>query len=407
MMPKYLANNLFLALLTTLFLTGCSAITGTTPTPLPTIALDNTSSATSVLPQATGSGVAASGVIVPAKEANMAFASGGIVESIEVVIGAHVDAGQVIARLAGAEQLQASLSTAELEILVAQQNLEKLTTDLPEEQIAALQTLNDARKALRDAELKISGFGVPAEQIDVEVARSNVALAKRALDQALKDFQPYENKLESNLKRAALLSKLSDAQKLYDNAVQQLNRLTGVFVPEFDMSQAQTELEIAQTRLTLAEDKYAQLAEGPDPAELELAEARLQNAQDRAQAVRANLANLELKAPFAGVVSQINIQAGEWVIPGQSILALADLDHLRVETTDLSERDIPNVEIGQSVTVQVTALDQEVSGQVTEISPLADTLGGDVVYKTMIDLDTIPSDLRAGMSVEVQFGVTQ
>jgi len=214
MMPKYLANNLFLALLTTLFLTGCSAITGTTPTPLPTIALDNTSSATSVLPQATGSGVAASGVIVPAKEANMAFASGGIVESIEVVIGAHVDAGQVIARLAGAEQLQASLSTAELEILVAQQNLEKLTTDLPEEQIAALQTLNDARKALRDAELKISGFGVPAEQIDVEVARSNVALAKRALDQALKDFQPYENKLESNLKRAALLSKLSDAQKL-------------------------------------------------------------------------------------------------------------------------------------------------------------------------------------------------
>jgi len=406
MMPKYLANNLFLALLTTLFLTGCSA-TGTTPTPLPTIALDNTSSATSVLPQATGSGVAASGVIVPAKEANMAFASGGIVESIEVVIGAHVDAGQVIARLAGAEQLQASLSTAELEILVAQQNLEKLTTDLPEEQIAALQTLNDARKALRDAELKISGFGVPAEQIDVEVARSNVALAKRALDQALKDFQPYENKLESNLKRAALLSKLSDAQKLYDNAVQQLNRLTGVFVPEFDMSQAQTELEIAQTRLTLAEDKYAQLAEGPDPAELELAEARLQNAQDRAQAVRANLANLELKAPFAGVVSQINIQAGEWVIPGQSILALADLDHLRVETTDLSERDIPNVEIGQSVTVQVTALDQEVSGQVTEISPLADTLGGDVVYKTMIDLDTIPSDLRAGMSVEVQFGVTQ
>jgi len=405
-MPKYLANNLFLALLTTLFLTGCSAIT-TTPTPLPTIALDNTSSATSVLPQATGSGVAASGVIVPAKEANMAFASGGIVESIEVVIGAHVDAGQVIARLAGAEQLQASLSTAELEILVAQQNLEKLTTDLPEEQIAALQTLNDARKALRDAELKISGFGVPAEQIDVEVARSNVALAKRALDQALKDFQPYENKLESNLKRAALLSKLSDAQKLYDNAVQQLNRLTGVFVPEFDMSQAQTELEIAQTRLTLAEDKYAQLAEGPDPAELELAEARLQNAQDRAQAVRANLANLELKAPFTGVVSQINIQAGEWVIPGQSILALADLDHLRVETTDLSERDIPNVEIGQSVTVQVTALDQEVSGQVTEISPLADTLGGDVVYKTMIDLDTIPSDLRAGMSVEVQFGVTQ
>jgi hypothetical protein len=40
---------------------------------------------------------------------------------------------------------------------------------------------------------------------------------------------------------------------------------------------------------------------------------------------------------------------------------------------------------------------------VIAISPLADTLGGDVVYQTTIDLDTIPEGLRPGMSVEVQF----
>jgi hypothetical protein len=38
------------------------------------------------------------------------------------------------------------------------------------------------------------------------------------------------------------------------------------------------------------------------------------------------------------------------------------------------------------------------------IAPLADTLGGDVVYKITIDLDAPPAGLRAGMSVEVQFG---
>jgi hypothetical protein len=37
------------------------------------------------------------------------------------------------------------------------------------------------------------------------------------------------------------------------------------------------------------------------------------------------------------------------------------------------------------------------------ISPISTTLGGDVVYKTTIDLDEIPEGLRAGMSVDVAF----
>lgn len=395
--------NSFLVVLTTFYLIGCSIVSGSTPTPLPTIVLDSNSAPTTGNPRISLEGVVASGVVVPAKEANMAFSTSGIIESLNVIVGDRLEAGQVIATLAGAEQLQAALSNAELEILVAQQNLDKLTLDLPEEQVAALQELNDARKALRDAEQKLNGFGVAAEEIDVDVARSNVALAKRALDQALKDFKPYENKPESNFKRAALLSKLSDAQKVYDNAVKQLNRLTGVFVPEFDMQQAQTALEIAKARLNLVEEKYAKLQQGPDSAEFELAEARLQNAQDQAKAVRASLENLQLKAPFTGVVSKLNLHVGEWALPGQSILSLADLDHLRVQTTDLSERDVPKISQGQQVTIRIIALDEEVTGQVNEISPLASTLGGDVVYQTIIDLDMIPSGLRAGMSVDVQF----
>jgi multidrug efflux pump subunit AcrA (membrane-fusion protein) len=97
---------------------------------------------------------------------------------VEVAVGDQVEAGQVLARLAGAEQLQASLSGAELEILTAEQALQKLTDDLPEDQNAALQALNDAREELRDAQQKITGFGVPSEAIDIDVARSNMALPR-------------------------------------------------------------------------------------------------------------------------------------------------------------------------------------------------------------------------------------
>ena len=87
------------------------------------------------------------------------------------------------------------------------------------------------------------------------------------------------------------------------------------------------------------------------------------------------------------------------------LVVISDIDHLQVETTDLSERDVPKVEIGQPVTVFVEALNENVTGKVLLISPVSNTLGGDVVYKTTIELDQpFPAGLRAGMSAEVQFG---
>ena len=51
-----------------------------------------------------------------------------------------------------------------------------------------------------------------------------------------------------------------------------------------------------------------------------------------------SLANTQLHAPFAGTVTDLAVGPGEMVLPGQTILTLADLSHLQVETTDFSER---------------------------------------------------------------------
>jgi hypothetical protein len=85
------------------------------------------------------------------------------------------------------------------------------------------------------------------------------------------------------------------------------------------------------------------------------------------------------------------------------MLVLSDLKNLRVETTDLSELDVVNVQKGQPVTVLVKAMNASVPGKVLAIATEADKLGGDVVYKTTVELDEMPAGLRAGMSVDVQF----
>ena len=48
------------------------------------------------------------------------------------------------------------------------------------------------------------------------------------------------------------------------------------------------------------------------------------------------------------------------------------------------------------------ALNADLRGQVARISPLASTVGGDVVYTVVIALEEQPEGLRLGMSVEAE-----
>ncbi len=132
---------------------------------------------------------------------------------------------------------------------------------------------------------------------------------------------------------------------------------------------------------------------------------------DRAQAAldstNATLAQATLTAPIAGTVVAVQTSPGETATPGQVLIIIGDLTHMRIETTDLSERDVPRVQIGQSTAVYIEALDKEINGKVIEIDQQSSTVGGDVVFKVTIELDEQPQGLRWGMSAEVRIQVEE
>ncbi|MBE0695990.1 MAG: efflux RND transporter periplasmic adaptor subunit, partial [Anaerolineaceae bacterium] len=242
----------------------------------------------------------------------------------------------------------------------------------------------------------------PGDDNAIAVAQADLILATETLKRTEDYYGGYADSAEDNLNKAAALTALSAARKAKDKAVANLNYLLAL--PDtLEVEKADADLEIARAELDAAQREYETLKNGPDPQALSLGQARIQNANAQLTASQVALDDLELKAPFSATVSKVNALSGEWVMPGQAILVLADLDHLRVETTDLSERDVPFVEIGQAAAVQVKALGVVITGRVSEIAPLADTLGGDVVYTTTIDLENAPKNLRAGMSVDIQF----
>jgi multidrug efflux pump subunit AcrA (membrane-fusion protein) len=383
-------SGLVLILVLAMLLAGCSAVGPGTPQALPTVVLDSGGAAPQPASPGTASGgVVASGVVAPAQTAELVFTIAGKVEAVNAAVGETVQAGQPLAQLAGQEDLAAAISQAEYEVVQAQQALDDLQTEAETARVQAMQDIITYERAVRDAQYALDNFTVPVNQAGLDTVEA-LNQMKQRLETARQAFEPYKYRPSGDTTRQDRLDDLNEAQADYNAAVRRL--------------QYEYDVQVAQAQLDKALADYATWQAGPDPARMRLAEARLSNAQAQLAAAQAALDRLTLSAPFNGTLARLDVHPGEWVIPGQVVLSLADLGNLQVETTDLSERDIPQVEVGQPVTVVIKALGQSVPGTVREIAPLADTLGGDVVYKTTIELNEIPAGLRAGMSVEVEFG---
>jgi macrolide-specific efflux system membrane fusion protein len=140
-----------------------------------------------------------------------------------------------------------------------------------------------------------------------------------------------------------------------------------------------------------------------DPLHFESAQADLVRAQALLDSAKATLLTQStLTAPIAGTIVSVGISPGETVIPGQVVIVLGDLSKYQIETTDLSERDVTKVQIGQPANVFIEALNQEFTGKVIDIERISSTLGGDVVFPVTIELDEQPEGLLWGMSADIQ-----
>jgi HlyD family secretion protein len=173
----------------------------------------------------------------------------------------------------------------------------------------------------------------------------------------------------------------------------------------FQVRGAEAAIQTAEAQRDVAQAQLALVQVEVTVEEIAVAEGAVAQVEAALQAARAALDQATLRAPFAGAVTALEVSPGGTVMPGQAVLTLAENHHLQVEATDLSERDVTQVSVGQQATVYVEALGVEIGGQVVDIAPQANTVGDDVVYAVTVELDEQPPGLRWGMSVEVEIDV--
>jgi RND family efflux transporter MFP subunit len=227
------------------------------------------------------------------------------------VVAVGVDIGSAVRR----GQMLVKLDDAELNLRVQQ---------------AATQ-VEQAKAAVRQAEEKI-GLK-PGHAFDPNRV-AEVAAAQVALDLAEKELRRAERLIESG----------DVSRSFFDE--QRARR---------DQLREQRDVALAQAR-----QNYAAV---------DVARTNVANAQSQLALARKNLSYALIVSPIDGFVAERTADVGEYVSPQQKVATVVRTNPLRIRI-DIPEQAIPEVKVGQSVSVTTSAWpDKNFAGRVARIAP--------------------------------------
>jgi HlyD family secretion protein len=307
--------------------------------------------------------VTASGTVAAVQTVNISPKTSGILEQLYVEQGDRVTEGQIIAEMDSrdvAAQIrlrQAAVAEAEAQLADVQRGAK------PETLAQAEAAIQSATAQVRDAEARL-------ELAQTELSRNRQLEAQGAIS----------------------------ANEL-DNFVQAVRS-------------AEAGLDTAQFQLQESRDRLAELQNDPLPEAVAQAQARLEQARAQLESVQVQFADTQIRAPFAGIVTQKFANEGAFVTPTTSasdatsatstaIVAIANQLEIVAE---VSEADIAKIRPGQTVEIVADAFpDQVFEGRVRLIAPEAIERQNVTLFQIRIELLSGQAVLRSNMNVSVAF----
>lgn len=223
-------------------------------------------------------------------------------------------------------------------------------------------SVNQAR-----AELSARRAETAQAEVSISDAQAAVVQAQATLDQARVDAQ----RLRRLANQGAISQQAAEAAALAATNAQQAVRS-------------------AQAQLDAQRQAAASAADRIDAQQAVVAQTQKQ------------LSDADLRSPLSGVVLSRPVDTGDFVESGATVMELGDLTTLTV-TVQVSELDFGRLSLGQPAQVQLDAFPNEgsISGQITQIAPVADTTSRLVPVEV-----TIPNAngrIGSGLLARVQF----
>jgi HlyD family secretion protein len=342
--------------------------------------------------------VGATGTVRANQTAVLAWQTSGQIGEINVEVGDQVSAGQTLASLERSSLSQAII-LAEADLISARRALENLKESdaaRAQAQLALVQA-QDALEKARDR--RASKDYRRASDLTLEEAQTNLALAKEEVRRTEEIYDLVDHLEVDNPQRLAAYSAYLEARRNLQRAEANLAYLQGL-PDELEVEQADANLALAEANLKDAQREWERLKDGPDPDDIRAAEARI-------AAIEATLEMVDLEAPFAGTVTEVNSKVGDQVAPGTVSFRIDDLSRLLVDV-QVPEVDINRIKVGQPARLTFDAiLDREYNGKVVSVGRVGNPIAGVVNFLVTIELTDGDEAVLPGMTAGVNIIVNQ
>lgn len=403
--------------------------------------------------------IEADGAVRSEQSAELVWSIAGEVAEVAYQVGDVVKAGAVLAVL-DETSLPQNIILAQVDLIAAQQGLDDLLHTRMQ-QAQALKTIQDAEDALEDAhfpemvqaqaqanlaaaerqleriQLQYDILMTPPSQSSIQQVYDNILLTQaqiKDLEEQVADlektlqrsvFHPFESLIAYKQAFASASAELARQQARLLNLQYRYEELHLPPDPG-DVATAEAALAAAQAQLADAQRQWGRVKDGATPGEIAVLEAQLADAQReyarvkdgptaddmraaeaRVAAAQATIDARQLRAPIAGVITQVEIQPGDQVSNGTLAFRIDKLAHLLVDV-QVSELDINRTAIGQDVLLAFDAIfAAQYHGVVTAVSPVGNTEAGLVSFDVTIEVLDADAAVRPGMSATAKIEVSR
>ena len=379
------------------------------------------------------------GNLAPVSEADLNFASAGTVQTVYVQVGESVGVGTPLATvdstLLSAQLLQAQATQSSAQAKLAQDRAGPTTAQTL---TSAQNSVNSAQVAVSNAQTSLSDTQAinaqseSAAQAPVTAAQNTVNADQVAVDQdnltLTTDQATMATDCGSSSPNCSADTAKVDADKTKLAADQQtlakdhatLATATSALAAatakaQQSNDQAAASLASMQQQYAAARASLASMQTTASPQTIQMDNAQIQIDQINVDTLQREVDSATLTSPIAGIVSQVNVKAGQSASNGTSASAASSSTSAFVIfapgsyqiTGTVSDSQVNLVAVGQSAEITPAGSTQAVLGKITSISPAATISSGVATFGVTAQLTDVSNSIRPGISASATIVINQ
>lgn len=259
-----------------------------------------------------------------------------------------------------------------------------------------------------ESQLEMSEDELEQAEISLEEVEDNFERLEYLYEQGAVEEQRFEEinyQKERAEKQVAMAEtqyeqaqkNLKNAEKGHQLAEESLEKPREV---EQQLANAENQIEIAKTTLKQAQAQHELLVEGPSEEKLKGGEAQVKQAEAALEIAQNQESKLEVTSPASGQINTVEIEEGSLVDPQTSTPPLTVVSSGMLVKLTVNEDIIVNLEEEMEVDLKIPVINEEFTGEVTEISVTRNQDEGG--FPVEIEINDLPGNLKAGMYVAVE-----